>query len=122
MVKLYGTANGFGWNLDEVIGAQVVSVPMSVPIDNAQRALVTFLGALCGVFLFVFVVLNILLNRLIIGPIRRMSQAADEISTGNFEIPEFEAGGKDEISGLARSFNRMRRSLEQAMKMIADRG
>jgi len=23
MIKLYGSANGFGWKLDEVIGAQV---------------------------------------------------------------------------------------------------
>src|SRR5262245_54562673 len=28
MVKIYGPSNGFGWKLNEVIGAQVVSVPM----------------------------------------------------------------------------------------------
>lgn len=121
MVKVYGNANGFGWNLDETIGAQVVSVPMSVPIENARRAFVTFLGALCAVFLVVFIVLNILLNRLIIGPITRVSRAAERVSTGDFDIPEFDDAGKDEISGLARAFNRMRRSLEQAMKMISDR-
>jgi len=121
MVKVYGNANGFGWTLNEIIGAQVVSVPMSVPIANAQRAFVTFLGALCAVFLIVFIVLNILLNRLIIGPITRVSRAAEQISTGDFDIPEFDDAGKDEISGLARAFNRMRRSLEQAMKMISDR-
>jgi hypothetical protein len=27
MVKFYGTANGFGWKLNDVIGAQIVSVP-----------------------------------------------------------------------------------------------
>jgi protein-histidine pros-kinase len=43
---------------------------------------------------------------------------ADEISTGNMNIPEFEVAGNDEIAVLARSFNRLRRSLEKAMKMI----
>ena len=46
MIKLYGTANGFGWKLDEIIGAQVVSVPMAVPVALANKAwgsLVTWL-------------------------------------------------------------------------------
>src|SRR5262245_26856658 len=36
MVKLYGSDKGFGWQLNDVIGAQVVSVPMSLPIANAN--------------------------------------------------------------------------------------
>ena len=36
MIDLYGPANGFGWKMNEVIGAQVVSVPMSVPIARAN--------------------------------------------------------------------------------------
>ena len=31
MVDLYGNGNGFGWTLNDVIGAQIVSVPMSSP-------------------------------------------------------------------------------------------
>jgi protein-histidine pros-kinase len=40
------------------------------------------------------------------------------VSIGDFSIPEFSEQGKDEISVLAASFNRMRRSLQQAMKLI----
>jgi protein-histidine pros-kinase len=47
-----------------------------------------------------------------------MSAAADKISTGDFDQPEFAETGNDEIAVLARSFNRMRRSLEKAMQMI----
>ena len=46
LVKLYGTGNGFGWKLNEVIGAQIVSVPMSLPIENANRAFYTFMTSL----------------------------------------------------------------------------
>jgi protein-histidine pros-kinase len=118
MVALYGDANGFGWKLNEIIGAQVVSVPTSLPIENANRAFVTFMGSLAVVFLLVFVALNVMLNSLIVHPIRKLARAADEVSTGNFDIPEFQAGGKDEIKVLGASFNRMRRSLEKAMKML----
>ena len=118
MVKIYGSANGFGWKLNEVVGAQVVSVPMSVPLENADQAFRTFMMSLAAVFVAVFVVLNVMLSWLIIGPVSRMSAAADKVSTGDFDQPEFPEKGSDEVAVLASSFNRMRRSLEKAMQMI----
>jgi protein-histidine pros-kinase len=59
-----------------------------------------------------------MLSRMIIRPISRMSRAADQISTGNFEIAEFADKGKDEIAVLGLAFNRMRRSLQKALQMI----
>jgi HAMP domain-containing protein len=47
-----------------------------------------------------------------------MSAAADKVSTGDFDQPEFPEKGSDEVAVLASSFNRMRRSLEKAMQMI----
>lgn len=118
MIALYGESNGFGWKLDEVIGAQIVSVPMSVPIENANRAFVTAMGSLVVVFAVLYLVLNIMLSRMIVGPITHMAKAADAVSTGNFAIPEFAESSRGEVGRLGASFNRMRRSLEQAMKMI----
>ncbi|HVQ62015.1 MAG TPA: DUF3365 domain-containing protein [Burkholderiales bacterium] len=118
MVKLYGSNNGFGWKLNEVIGAQVVSVPMSLPIQNANRAFYTFMASLTGVFVVLFIILNFMLSVMIVRPITVMSDAADRMSTGDLEIPEFEESGRDEVSLLAKSFNRMRRSLEKAISLI----
>jgi protein-histidine pros-kinase len=118
MVKLYGESNGFGWKHREVIGAQVVSVPMSLPIHNANEAFKVFMGSLAAIFLVTFIVLNVMLSVMIIRPIRRMSGAADKISTGDFNVPEFPSTGKDEVSALGKSFNRMRRSLQKALKII----
>ncbi len=118
MLKLYGSANGFGWRHNEIVGAQVVSVPMELPIRNANRAFFTFMLSLATVFVAVFVALNVMLSWIIIKPIASMSKAADKVSVGDFTIPEFAEQGKDEVSVLAASFNRMRRSLQQAMKLI----
>jgi protein-histidine pros-kinase len=38
MRKVYGDANGFNWTLNDIIGAQVVTVPMSVPLNLAEAA------------------------------------------------------------------------------------
>ena len=118
MIKYYGPANGFGWKLNDIIGAQVVSVPMALPFKNAQRAFYTFVGSLAAVFAVVFVVLNVMLSRMIVRPISEMARAADQISTGNFEIKEFSERGADEVAVLGRAFNRMRRSLQKALQMI----
>jgi protein-histidine pros-kinase len=118
MLKIYGEANGFGWKHNEIVGAQVVSVPMDVPLRSAERTFTTFMTSLAGVFVVVFIVLNVMLSLLIVRPIRRMSEDADKISTGDFGVPEFKDRGKDEVAVLGSSFNRMRRSLAQAMQMI----
>ena len=118
MIKLYGPATGFGWKVNEVGGAQVVSVPMSLPLRNAQAAFYAFMGSLVAVFVVVFVALNVMLSWMIVRPIAHMSHAADQVSTGNFEIAELPESGRDEIALLGRAFNRMRRSLQKAMQMI----
>lgn len=118
MIQQYGSANGFGWKLGEVIGAQIISVPMAVPLARADAAFKTFMTSLVAIFLLAFVVLNITLSVMVIRPIVRMSRAADEVSTGNLQIPEFAVTSKDEIGVLASSFNRLRRSLEKAMKLL----
>ena len=118
MVKHYGPNNGFGWKMNEVIGAQVVSVPMAVPIQNANRAFYTFMASLAGIFAVLFVILNVMLSLLIVRPVTQMSAAADRISTGDLDIGEFEESGHDEVALLAKSFNRMRRSLEKAISLI----
>ena len=118
MLSLYGQANGFGWKLHETVGAQVVSVPMALPIRNAEHAFVTFMASLFGIFALVFVVLNVMLSWMIVKPIQRMARVADAVSTGDVAMAEFPEGGKDEISVLGASFNRMRRSLQKAMQMI----
>ncbi len=118
MVKIYGPSNGFGWQLNEVIGAQIVSVPMDLPIRNANHAFVTFMSSLTVVFAVLFVILNMMLSALIVQPITRLSYAADQISKGRLDAAEFPNTGKDEVSQLGQAFNRMRRSLEKAIALI----
>lgn len=118
MLKKYGDSNGFGWQLNEVVGAQIVSVPMDVPVQHARRAFTTFMGTLSGVFVIIVLVLNFMLRRIVISPVTRMAAIADDVSKGVQETPEFEDRGDDEIAVLSRSFTRMRRSLEKAISML----
>ena len=118
MVDLYGAKNGFGWELGAVQGAQIVSVPMQVPLAHARQQLLIQVGGLAVVFAVMLLMLNLLLHYVVVRPIRRMSLLAEEVSTGKTGLAEFDASGKDEIASLAASFNRMRRSVEGAMRLL----
>src|SRR5262249_22273785 len=50
MIVTYGTQSGYGWKLNEIVGAQIVSVPMAVALEQATRILNLFIAVLAGVF------------------------------------------------------------------------
>ena len=120
MTDIYGVSNGFGWKLKEIVGAQVVSVPMSVPLERARQTFTTFLVLLSGVFALLLVLLNILLHFVVIRTVTRMADIANEVSLGKPDVPEYVKPGSDEIASLSQSFSRMRLSLENAMKMLGE--
>lgn len=122
MIARYGDANGFGWKLGEVVGAQIVSIPMGVPVGKASATFGLFMGALAITFIAILLLVNLLLRLTVIKPLQTMSRTADAVSQGNSDAPEFNINGKDELAVMATSFNRMRRSLDKAMSIISGKG
>jgi len=120
MLDIYGRNNGFGWKHMEIVGAQVVSVPMEVPLARAGAMLHTYMLSMLGIFVFLFIALNVMVHVFVTRRITRMSRLADEVSLGKFNDEEFDVKGNDELSTLARSFARMRSSLASAMKMLEE--
>jgi HAMP domain-containing protein len=118
MVELYGTANGFGWKMSEIIGAQIVSVPMTVPFERATHTFRAFMGSLAAVFVAIFVLLNVMLYTMVIRRVTRLAGIADRVSLGDMEAGEFRTRSKDEIGVLTEAMSRMKASLVQAMKML----
>jgi protein-histidine pros-kinase len=50
--------------------------------------------------------------------VRKLSDMADRISTGDMSLPELPVHGRDEISALTASFNRMFVSLQKAFRLL----
>jgi protein-histidine pros-kinase len=118
MLDIYGNANGFGWRMSEIIGAQVVSVAMTLPVERANRALRTFLLSLAIIFTVTIVLLNAMLYTMVIRRVTRLAAIADAVSLGNLEAGEFRSRSNDEIGTLTHALGRMKTSLVQAMKML----
>jgi protein-histidine pros-kinase len=111
MLLQYGTTNGFGWKLNEIVGAQIVSVPAAVSthlIDSALRALIT---ALICFTLVSLIILNILMTTLVVRPLGRITTAVNQTTDGSPEVADIPVRGHDEIAALGDAFNRLRRAL-----------
>jgi protein-histidine pros-kinase len=120
LIARYGSDNGFGWQPNEVVAAQVVSVPFESAAANAGREFRAFMILLMAVFAAAFLVVNVLLYRLVVRPVRRIAQVADRVSVGDASAEEFAPGGATEIASVTRSFERMRKSLEKALRLLGD--
>lgn len=118
LVEKYGPANGFGWQLNEVVGAQVVQVPMELPLKRADAALRLLLTSLLGVFVAVGLVLNLMIWWFVVRPVTRLATLADRVSQGDLDAPPFDDRARDEIGTLAAAFARMRTSVTKAMKLL----
>jgi HAMP domain-containing protein len=118
MLATYGSTNGFGWKPDSIVAAQIVSVPMSLPVQKANQAfhlLLTYLGV---TLVATLIILDASVYFIVIRPLKLVSDAADRVSKGAVNTPALAVNGKDEIAMVTASFNRMQLSLAKAFKML----
>ncbi|HEY4212179.1 MAG TPA: DUF3365 domain-containing protein [Steroidobacteraceae bacterium] len=118
LVARYGRDNGFGWQSKEIVGAHIVSVPLSGAIARARSDFRLSLIAILGAAAIVLLMVNTIVYFLVVRPVRRIAQIAERVSVGDESSGEFPQVGTAEISGLALSFGRMRVSLEKAMLLL----
>jgi HAMP domain-containing protein/type II secretory pathway pseudopilin PulG len=118
MVDKYGSTNGFGWKLNEIVGAQIVSVPMALPIQIASRAFNTLMWSLVTTFAAIMLTIDLVLYYLIILPLHKLSIVADRVSLGQLDQAELPVRGKDEVAQLTASFNRLVVTVVKALRML----
>ncbi|MGJ5673981.1 MAG: c-type heme family protein [Nostochopsis sp.] len=117
LVASYGTKNGFGWKLNEIVAAQIISVPSQKVFEDAAHSWSMIMGLVIAIFAIVILLLNFLIKRAIVQRIKSIEKIAQQVSVGNMSI-DFEEKSNDEIGGLAVAFNRMKSSLEIALNLL----
>jgi len=118
MIRHYGADHGLGWRANDVVGAQIVSVPMAIPIALADKGFHELLIGLGAIFLMTICLIDLSIYLIVILPLRRVSRNADRISKGELDLPPLKIKGNDEIADVTASFNRMHTSLVKAFEML----
>lgn len=118
LIERYGTANGYGWKLNEIVGAQTISVPAQKVFNEAKETFLLIMAVVSSIFIMIILLVNDLLNRHVIRPLKKIAKVAEEVSTGDMNA-EFGQVSEDEIGNLAAAFKRMKLSLTLAMNRIS---
>ncbi|MBS0213986.1 MAG: diguanylate cyclase [Proteobacteria bacterium] len=84
MIKVYGSKNGFGWKLGDIIGIQLVQVPVFYPMEKARRTFASFMISLLAIFATMFAAMNIALSGFVIGPMARLNRKLEDLATRDF--------------------------------------
>ncbi len=122
LIARYGHDNGFGWQPNEVIGAQIVSVPFTDAAAGARRLFSGVTMVIVAVLVVLLAVINVTVYCMVVRPLRQMTRHADEVSVGGATGEAFASRRGDELAALGEAFERMRKSLDKAMKMIGGAG
>lgn len=117
MIDRYGPSNGFGWQINEIVGAQMISVPAAKVLQSARQSLVLILGIFVLVFAIATLLVNLWLKRYVVKPLNKMARVAEAVSMGD-TAATFTQDSQDEVGKLADAFNRMRLSLQMAMQRL----
>jgi signal transduction histidine kinase/CheY-like chemotaxis protein len=117
MIASYGDKNGFGWKLNEIVAAQMVYVPAGQVFAQGNKYLSLSMGIFVSIFAAVVLLINWLLKRTVIQPIRQLTGIAKQASSGSltseilsqFDSPQVAkfTNRYDEPGELSRAFQYM---------------
>lgn len=126
LVSSYDDTSGFGWELGEIVAAQIIYVPGGKVAETAQSFLTNVLGIVIVTLAIVIVSINVLLRRAVIQPVGQIAALAQAVADDRLSEEvlssvhlERVAGRTDELGQLAVVFQRMAREVwerEQTLK------
>jgi hypothetical protein len=118
LLAKYGPSNGFGWTVGDVIGIQL----LTIPVTEQFRSTLTLVGLLAAGLLVIFTVaylaLTISLEALVVGPLGMLAKAADAASRASNNRLPLPQSGASEVRRLAESIDRLRVSLGKALERL----
>ena len=118
MVAQYGPNNGFGWELDEVVGVQMVTVPISHQMRGAYETVLLVCVGLLVIFSFAYALISGAIHRHVVLPLQTLAARADDTSVGADGGDALPEDGAEELRALSRAINRLRTSLNKALARL----
>jgi hypothetical protein len=115
LIRTYGSENGFGWKLNEVVGARIVSVPTSVQYREAWKSAGSYLLAMASIFLVAYTATLFIVERWVTKPLSLVTQLLEEVSLHQSEGARLPEDLSNPLYPLNRSINRLLISLHKTM-------
>jgi HAMP domain-containing protein len=116
----YGTTNGFGFQTGDVAGIISVRLPAR---SFWNEALSIVGGGALAIVIAAFLIAMLFVRYAIVRPVKRLTDASHEISVGhpaNLGVGRIARNSRNEIHQLALAIDRLRRSVNIAMRKLGE--
>ncbi|MBK8026277.1 MAG: DUF3365 domain-containing protein [Chloroflexi bacterium] len=118
LINTYGSANGFGWQLGEVVAIRMLYVPAEEVFSQRQQALGLVMGILVVVFVVVVVAINVVLRRTVVRPVIQIARLANLIITDRLTLDSPEVDTVRTIARRSDEFGDTAKVIEQMASEI----
>ncbi|MDH5505605.1 MAG: DUF3365 domain-containing protein [Anaerolineae bacterium] len=114
LIASYGDDGGFGWQLNEIVAAQMIYVPSETLLEKSNDAFLRITAIFMVVIATVILAINYMLRRFVILPVGEMGKLAYKVAADESFSEELESKSLDkittrgdELGELGRVFKRM---------------
>src|SRR3954447_15389871 len=121
MVAKYGPNNGFGWKLNDIVGVQLLTVPVTKQFRSTLELVSILIGGLALIFAVAYFALTAAMESSVAGPLEKLAHAASDASRSSITTPELPSAGAREIRVLADAIQRLRISLVKALSQLGEK-
>jgi protein-histidine pros-kinase len=118
MLAKYGPNNGFGWHMGEIVGVQLLTVPVTQQFRSTLELVGILIGGLALIFAVAYFALTAAMEATVSGPLDRLAGAAEQASRSTSSTPEMPSSGAREIQMLSDAIQRLRVSLAKALAQL----
>jgi HAMP domain-containing protein len=125
LIATYGSEYGFGWELNEIVAAQIIYVPAEEVFNATLRSFSLVMAIFIVILALVVILINLLLRRYVIEPVMVMGGLAQKISADEMAAEDAEsaeitslAARRDELGYLARLFQKMARQVHARTELL----
>ncbi len=102
-IRAYGSKNGFGWKLGEVVGAQIVTLPEDAGLPTPGRFALLLVLAVGSMSILVVLAVNRVFSRLVLRPLSQLLR----LLRGEQEDQDLD-GRRDEFGAIAKGIASIR--------------
>jgi HAMP domain-containing protein len=121
MLAKYGSSNGFGWQMNETIGIQALTVPIAEQLKGSVELAISLGGGLVVTFIGTYLAIRYALHVMLLRPLRELAAAANDASVSTTGRVPVGLSGTREIQDLAEAIRRLQESLLKALRQLSTR-
>jgi signal transduction histidine kinase/DNA-binding response OmpR family regulator len=120
----FGSENGFGWQLNDIVATQTIYVPSDQVFQRGHQYLGLTLGIFAAIFAAVVLLINRLLRRRVIHPLNQLTTIARSLTSETItaeQVSEFHSPKIARVARRADEPGQLARALQHMAQEVATR-